>query len=190
MHRLYRLTLGIMILPALMLGCASVNVSQDYDVDTDFSRLKTYAWQSRAAEKSAEGPAHNPLLESRIRKAVDRNLAQKGFRTAESGSADFHVAHRYSVRRKIDSGGVRTGVGIGIGGSRTFGGVGVSGSPVREIDEGLLVIDATDADSGELMWRGTGTYEAKQEKDPRKTTQRINQVVDKIMAQFPPPAQD
>jgi hypothetical protein len=189
MHHPYRLGVCLLILLSVTAGCASVKVSQDYDVTTDFSRLQTYAWHPGAPEKSGGAPTDNPLLASRIRAAVEKNLSQMGYRKIETGSPDFYVTTTYSVRSKIDSGGVRTGVGIGIGGSGTFGSVGVSGSPVREIKEGTLVIDVSDANQGGLLWRGTGTYEVKPEKDPQKTTEKINRVVEKIMAQFPPQPQ-
>lgn len=172
----------------LMVGCTGIKVSQDYDVKTDFSSLKTYAWKSAAQQKTGDVRVDNPLLDERIRKAVDDRLAQKGYRKTARDRPDAYLAYTYQIRRKVGSEGVQTGIGVGMGGSGGFGGVGLStGGGVNEYDEGTLVIDILDAAAGELLWRGTASRRLLEASDPEKTTRWVNETVDRILAQFPPP---
>jgi hypothetical protein len=175
---------------AVAMGCTGVRVSQDYDPEADFARLQGYAWQTDKDTTNGNPLADNPLLQERIRNAVEQTLAAKGFRQVARGEADFLVKHRYQVRQKVGSENVRTGIGIGTGGSGTFGGIGVStGGGVREYNEGTLVIDIIDAGTGELLWRGMGSREVFTHSDPEKTTRAVNETVAKILQPFPPAMQ-
>lgn len=169
------------------LGCSGLEVSQDYDLNTDFGDLKSFAWKSEAQIKSGDVRVDNPLLDNRIREAVERTLTEKGFRKSSDGTADVAVSYTYQIRRKVGSDRVRTSIGFGSGSGGSFGGVGVStGGGVSEYDEGVLVIDITEPGSGNLLWRGTGTRRLARRSNPEQITAEIDETVDKILAQFPP----
>ncbi len=63
----------------LFAGCSGIEVSQDYNMNVNFSNLKTFNWYSAKQKKTNDLRVDNLLLDSRIRKAVDRSLAQKGY---------------------------------------------------------------------------------------------------------------
>ena len=69
----------ILTLFFFLLGCASIKVSQDYDLSKDFSGLKTYDWQTGTQPKTGDIRVDNPLFDDRIRSAVDRSLLEKGY---------------------------------------------------------------------------------------------------------------
>jgi hypothetical protein len=48
------------------------------------------------------------------------------------------------------------------------------------------VIDIVDAEAGRLVWRGSGSRRISTSPTPQKTTQRINEAVEAILARFPP----
>ena len=172
---------------AIFTGCSGIEVSQDYDVVADFTNLKTFDWYLAKQIKTDDLRVDNPLLDSRIRKAVDRILAQKGYQRIFKGTPDFYVGYKYAILTRIGSERVSTGIGFGFGGSGSFGSIGIgSGSDVREYDEGMLVIDITDTINRKLLWRGTGTRHVSRHSDPAKITKEINENVEKILAQFPP----
>jgi len=171
----------------IFIGCSGIEVSQDYDVAADFSNLKTFDWYLAEQKKTGDLRVDNLLLDSRIRKAVDRLLAQKGYQRISQGTPDFYVGYKYAILTRIGSERVSTGIGFGFGGSGSFGGIGVgTGGDVREYDEGMLVIDITDTKNGKLLWRGTGTRRVSRHSDPEKITKEVNENVEKILAQFPP----
>jgi len=171
----------------IFIGCSGIEVSQDYDVAADFLNFKTFDWNLTKQKKTGDLRVDNPLLDSRIRKAVDRSLAQKGYQRIIKGTPDFYVGYKYGILTRIGSERVRTGIGFGFGGSGSFGGIGIgTGSDVREYYEGMLVIDITDTKNGKLLWRGTGTRRVSKHSDPERITKEVNENVDKILAQFPP----
>jgi hypothetical protein len=48
------------------------------------------------------------------------------------------------------------------------------------------MVDIIDSGSGDLLWRGTGTRTFVPHADPEKATKWINEIVQKILDQFPP----
>ena len=189
--RTYRVHKGLIFIVLLVLlwGCSSIRVSQDYDLSGQFLSLETYAWQTDHQPQIGDIRVDNTLLDARIRSAVDRSLAEKGYRKVGGDVADFHVAYTYQIGSKIESDNVTFGFGFGGGGGGRYGGIGIdSAGRVREYDEGLLVIDLLDVSTGELLWRGNGTSRVDQHPKPEEAEKRIRQVVEKILAQFPPQA--
>ena len=182
----------IFLLVALLgTSCSGVKVSQDFDSATNFSKLKTFAWQSATQEKTGDIRVDNPLLDSRIREAVEQTLTGNGYRPESKGTPDFYVGYELSIRTRIGSDGASTSVGFGVGGgssgSGSFGGIGVSsGGGVQEYDESMLVIDITDTKTKDLLWRGTATDRVSRHATPEETTQTVNEMVGKTLAQFPP----
>jgi hypothetical protein len=185
MSKLQQLILSALI--TVIFSCSSVQVSQDYDPETDFAKLKTFDWQSETQEKTGDVRVDDQLMNSRIRKAVERMLRAKGYQKVTQMAPDFYVAYQYTIQQKIETDNVRTGIGIGYGGRGRYGGIGVSsGADVSSYDEGLLVIDVIDSGSVKLLWRGKGTRRVSQHSEPEKTTQTVNEAVEKILNQFPP----
>jgi hypothetical protein len=175
---------------AFLMGCSSVQVSQDYLPETPEDRffdLKTYQWQSEKQKLTGNQLIDNPLLIKRIRTAIDHTLAEKGYRLITDGEPDFVVAYSYSLRAKIESGGSGSSVGFGFGTFGRFGGVGIrTGQEIREYDQATLLIDLINPQSGDLLWRGNGTRRVGQHPTPEKTTKMINEMVLRILDQFPP----
>jgi len=51
---------------------------------------------------------------------------------------------------------------------------------------GLLRIDVIDPKSGHILWRGKGTHRGEQHWKPETKIEKIDELVDKVLAQFPP----
>ena len=180
-----------LVLCAVMLvavgGCSSVKVSQDYDPGKVLPVMKTYRWKTEAQARTGDVRIDNPLLDARIRKAVDRVFSEKQIRKAAGAVPDFEVEYQFSITTKIQSDDLRTGFGFGMGRYGQHGGMAIStGSTVTQYDQGLLVIDLTDLKSGDLLWRGKGTRRLPEHTDPVSTEKIFNELVEKILAQFPP----
>ena len=168
-------------------GCSGIKVSQDYDLGKVLPVMKTYQWKTTTQAQTGDVRVDNPLLDARIRKAVDRAFSEKGFQKVTAGTPDFEVGYQFSISKKIQSDDLRTGFGFGMGSYGRHGGVAIStGSTVTQYDQGLLVIDLTDVKSGDLLWRGNGTHRLPEHIDPEKTEKIVKEIVEKILAQFPP----
>ena len=177
----------IMLCFIIFLGCSSVQVSQDYEPTTNFSNLKNYKWQSNEQEKTGDIRIDNPLLDKRIREAVDRSLSEKGYQSDNQSSYDFYVAYKMTIQKRIETDDISTNIGFGLGTYGRHGGIGIStGRRVNEYDEAMIVIDIFNSKDNDLLWRGKSTSRMSQHSTPEKTTEFVNKIIEKIMAQFPP----
>ncbi len=170
-----------------LFSCSTIRVSQDYNTLQDITGLQTYKWKSLEQEPSKDIRIDNQFLDSRIRTAIELYMRSAGFTEVSNDTPDFFIQYNYSIKRRIKSDNVQTGFGIGVGSYGRRGGVSVhSGSNIREIDEGLFVIDFTKPDSGDLIWRGMGTSQDLLYSNPEKATVSINALVEKIIGQITP----
>jgi hypothetical protein len=173
-----------------LLACAGVDVSQDYDTAADFSGLRSFDWFPGGRPASGDPEVDSPFLDRRIQDALVRELGSRGFIKVEDRTPDFFVNYHVSVRQKLSSSGMSVGYGVGSWGSWGGVGVGVGTPSVRSYDEGTLVIDVIDAESKQLLWRGTGSQAVKSSPKPHETTAAVDRAVAAILAQFPPTPED
>ncbi|MEE9227024.1 MAG: DUF4136 domain-containing protein [Acidobacteriota bacterium] len=165
----------VWLLCLLIVPAAWATVSVDFDHQAEFSRFQTYSWMA--------GTPANPIAQKRFEAAVNRELAEKGYEMVD-GDADFYVV-THAARS------TRTQVDINSYGyydrypSRGWGGGMSTGTAtVREIPMGTILVDILDAESRELIWRGTATaaISTKAEKNEKK----LNKLVGKMFKKFPP----
>jgi hypothetical protein len=181
-----KLNFTSLIVLVAIYGCAGIRVSQDYPAEIDYSVLKTYAWQSETQEKTGDIRLDSSLRDSRIRSAVDKFLKEKGYRQVVDARPDFDVAYQQKIYNRIDSDS-GSGFVFGMGSFGSGGGIGFSvGNRTNTYDEIMVVIDILNPADGDLVWRGTGTRIYAPHATPEKITKRIDQTVQKILAQFPP----
>lgn len=172
---------------ASLAGCSSIQVSQDYRKSADFSGLSSFSWTADVQEKTGDVRADNPLMVDRIREAVEQTLIAKGMRKADRNEADILVKYHFEIRQKVRSDDVRGGFGFGYGTMGRGGGIVIgTGGDVQTYDEALLVIDLLRPKENDLLWRGNATYRLAEHSSPEKTTEQVNEAVEKIFAQFPP----
>lgn len=188
MKKYYRVSvLACSLLAMFILGCSGIEVSQDYNPDSDFSRLKTYAWKNKDQQKTGDIRVDSQLMDDRIRKATEKKLLEKGFRKSTGQPPDFFMIYTYSISKKIHSTPARTGMGFGYRNYGRYGTVGIrTETEIDEYDEGLLVIDFLKPDSDIILWRGKSTRIVNTHSTPEKIIQDIHQTIGKMLAQFPP----
>ena len=117
---IHRLVLGVCVLGALALGCATFDVRSDYDRSVDFSAYRSFAWleppvrepQDLPQDRSAqEVLLHNSLLDKRLRAAVDRALAARGLESTDGEAADLLLRYRVGVDEHTEVVGGTIGTG-------------------------------------------------------------------------------
>jgi hypothetical protein len=168
---------------ALLAGCSSYDIKYDYDMDSNFSNYKTYKWLPRAtpANGSAEAAMqNNSLLDNRIRGAVDTQMAAKGF-TVTEGEPDVYVVYYTGLKDKVDV----TDWGYTYAGSYWGGGLGRN-VDVYQYTEGTLIVDIVNAPTKQLAWRGSATGVVEPGRTPEQMEARVNDVVARIFANYPP----
>ena len=163
-------------------ACSTVDIGVDYDHEEDFSAFQTYDWLPVEPEPTGDPRVDTPMLHDRFRYGIDRVLKEKGFQTSRS-DPDFWVTYHLGVESKLDVQTVNQPYGRH-GWARS-----VPETHVTEYDEGTIIIDIADAREKELVWRGVGTGRMPNtQRKPDEMTQRIYEVVDDILADFPPGA--
>ena len=168
----------------VMAGCASVQVSQDYDPHADMSRYGTWQWRDLVQAATGDIRVDNPLLDKRIRRAVEIHLVGRNISPA-SGKPDLYLTYHLVIEQKILSDTYYSTVGVGSYYHPWYGGVGTE-TRIRQYDESRLTIDIYSAGTGDLLWRGVGRFRLRTHKTPEEAAEATRRTVDKILFQFPP----
>ena len=167
-------------------GCSSISTSTDYDPTVDFTQYKTYMWY--AGEMPADDELTKyPLIKKRIANSVEKALDAKGYTKGTQDNYDFVVIIHAGTKEKVQMNTYDYG-GYGYGGYGRGGwGGGMSTTDVNYYDEATLIVDIHDADKKELAWRGTATgVVSKSQKTQAEAQADADEVINKIMADFPP----
>jgi len=168
-----------------LVSCSGIRVSQDYEQGYNFAALKTFAWKPET--DNTYGLKDNELVDKRIRVAIEKQLAAKSYKQVESATADFFVSYGMTIKQKLSSSNVSGGISIGRSSFGRFGSVGMStGSQIDAYDQGTLLIDISDPQEGDLIWRGISTQAVYEHSSPDETTAIVNETVEKVLKQFPP----
>ena len=176
MKPIRRTAVGTMFF-VVMLGAAfAQHIQTDFDHQANFSQYKTYSWQQIKAADS--------LWDSRIKTAVDAQLAAKGWTQVDSGGDVAVVAIKTTqTQRSLQT--FYDGFGGGWG-WRRFGGGGFGEATTTEQDykEGTLVVDMFDAKTKQLIWRGSAEDTLSDKAD--KNEKNLDKGVEKMFKHFPP----
>ena len=166
----------------LAAGCASFRVETDFDPSFAFGELESYAWLPDAPEQQLDVRLHNALVDGRIRGAVERKLAERGFEQVAPEEADFFVLHHVGLETGISVQTIQTSHRYRRGGWSVGG---TTRTNVREYERGTLMIDVLLRDRS-LVWRGSTSARIQSSSSPERRAERINDAVDSILNRFPP----
>ncbi len=170
--RLRILLPALFALLALGATACAQDVHTDYDHHANFSQYHTYSW--------ARVKTSDPLWESRIQDAVDKELQSKGWRRVDSGG-DVALTAIGSTQNQKE---YQTFYN-GLGGGWFWGGFGdTATTSTVNYTVGTLVLDMYDTNSKRLIWRGTATKSLSDKTDKNEKT--LEKSVDKMFDHFPP----
>jgi hypothetical protein len=158
------------------LACAGkpvVNFAYDHSVS--FAGVKTYAWFD---DPNFQMPGGNSIVDGqfidrRVRAAVEKELAKKGYVKSDSGEADIYISYSTNPAGVVS----QDKFGRYAWWSPTY----VGGTKYQK--EGSLVLDVRDR-GRRLVWRGfkqaiIGT-------NPEAVGRDIDDAVDDLLGKFPP----
>tara|TARA_B100001939_G_scaffold200310_1_gene172168 strand:+ start:1720 stop:2256 length:537 start_codon:yes stop_codon:yes gene_type:complete len=165
---------------SVLFSCNTIRVSSDFNNNTDFSKLKTYAFSKNGIDKVKI----NDIDKKRILRAIDVELYNKGFRKS-SIDPDFTINFFTETNQKVNYYPSSNYYGSAV----PYGGMGHYASSWYlnsfRYNEGVLFIDIVDNKKNELVWQGIGKGYIYNDK-PEKKSEKINEMVRKILLQFPP----
>jgi hypothetical protein len=168
-------TIAICVATLSVSACSSKNVNIDFDDSYSFAGQSTYAWLETALER----PASGDQVERRVRRSVDANLTDRGFRLVPIEQADLIVSYQASAadRRVYDTYGYGTG---------RWSGYESTTSTERVYTEGSLTIDIFDAEKKELIWRGNAVETLDPSASPDERDELVAKAVADMFDGFPP----
>lgn len=160
-----RKVMFLILMTCLVVPCFAQNVTVDYNKDFNFAAVRTYRWEN--------GTPADPLMEQRIVKAIESQLARSGLQKSDS-APDVLVATHTSAKEDVRL------TEWGQGPFRWSG----TTIDIQKILVGALIVDILDAKDKQLVWRAiaTGTLSNK----PEKVEAKINKAAEKMFNKFPP----
>lgn len=167
LHLLFSAALSILMIASV---ASAQDVKTDYDHHANFAEFHTYYW--------AKVQTTNPLWESRIQDAVNRELQSKGWQLVPSGGQVALTA----------VGGARNEQEYqtfynGMGGWR-WGGMGMTTTEPVNYPVGTLVLDFYDAQNRQLIWRGVASDSVSNNSE--KNEKKLDKAINKMFEHFPP----
>ena len=144
----------------LILGCMGVESRTSYNVQTDFSALKSYAWMPGLKEQFT-----NPMYADFYKEAMDTQLAAKGLKSVED-SPDF-IIRTYPTKDHKES-------------YKTFS------SGTIDFHEGMIHMEFVDAKSGDLIWEGAAQAYLSEESKPDEVKKDVYEIVADLLKDYPP----
>lgn len=180
-----QLLIAITLLVVLT-GCADVQVSHDYSADYAFGIDNSFGWNVTLLDEDRGLLQEDELLAERFKKAIKNVLVSRGFQ--QSISPELLVSYIYTVSSMLRSDPVNNGFGFGYGRYGRYGTIGInSGTSIRQYQQGMLEINIHSSRSGGLIWKGTGTREVYTHSSPADISKMVNEMVNAVLNQFPPP---
>jgi hypothetical protein len=165
---------SLFLFAALLLSVSpsfAQDVRTDYDKKINFEQFHTYSW--------GQVQTGNPLWEPRIKEAVDKELSEKGWQKVGSGGDVVVMAvgaakNQQEYQTFYD----------GLGGGWRWGGFGETTTTVQNYRVGTLVVDLYQANSKQLIWRGTSSNTLSNNTEHNEKD--LDKAVDKMFKKFPP----
>jgi len=162
-------------------GCSSISVNSEFNESTDFSALKTFAWMLKTPKGDIDLGGVSQLDQERIQDAIAAELANKGYMEIIAGDSDFHVTYFSRTEERIQVQPMRGPL------IRPYWGMGMGYAEVYQYEVGTLIIDLLYAKQQQIIWRGVAKGALNWQGTTGGKTQLINEAVQKVFAQFPPP---
>ncbi len=184
MRSLIQKAITLLFLVTILGACTGVRVSQDYDSRTALDRFETWHWEEPEQPVSGDLRVDNPLLNKRIRRAIETHLADRNIEMQPS-RPDLAIAYRLVIQPKLENHSYHSSLGGG-GCCYPWSWGGYPDTYIYQYDECQIIIDIKDAVTQTLLWRGTGIYRYQTYKSPDTAAQAMQRTVDRILAQFPP----
>jgi hypothetical protein len=173
----------VVALLAALQGCTTLTVRTDFDPGADFSGLRSFAWLEPPEFPGVHPFQDNTLLRKRVREAVIRKLASKGFEEVPQEQADLLVTYHVTIDERTRYYSYPVGVDYAYGYRGHLIGVGYPGGYSESFQEGTLIVDVIEPAGMQLRWRGWSSGGVPT-RDREKS--RIELTVEKILDEFPP----
>ena len=170
----------ISIFALAITGCAS-NVITDYDSGAVFGNYESWSF----VPARADSEIYVTLDGSRIREAIEREMAQENLQRVAGDDADLLVAWQILTEERLERAGSGFGFGLGFG-SGNFGWGISTQPPIEKVVEGKLVVELVDSKNRQVVWRAASRRYLEESQSPESRQQLIDQIVTDMFEEYPP----
>ncbi len=154
---------------------AAAEGGMEFDRDADFSTYKTYDWIEHKKRPEGSPLAVGGALDTKIRNAIDKQLAAQGFGPALDGEPDFLVSFDGALEQITDIQSDRFQISSGV--------AWVADGDINSYRKGTLIISISEAGSDKRVW---SAWTRNKVKNPKNPDNQINKAVKKLLGKFPP----
>ncbi|MGB3562444.1 MAG: DUF4136 domain-containing protein [Thermoanaerobaculia bacterium] len=165
---------GVLMVVALVSGCASMSVTIEHSQGVDFSEFKTFQYKdSDMSLADTNSAAHRRTVD-----ALKRELSANGLTETDS-RPDLFVTYYGEIAEDatVDP------ATVGYNASSRWYAVGDT-TTFMSVDRGSTVVDLWDASSNDLVWRGRA--DKMLSRNPDANLAKINEGIAKMFRSFPP----
>ena len=179
---------------AFVVAACGPSIQFDRDESIAIPAGATYAYppEDHSADVNADPSQSNTIVQGRIQKAIDGQLAKKGYkRVYDVEQAEFVVRYFWNVKKDTQLVTTTTpvmdpymgwGWGYGYGWGWGYTGFATSTAPVT-ITEGTFILDMVKKDTKKLAWRATWVGEPR---GRAPTQEELNDGAADLLAKVPP----
>lgn len=163
---------GGILVPGLL---TAAEHGMKYDRKADFSSYETYDWIEQKKRPEGSPLAVGGAIDTKIRNAIDKQLAAQGFRPSIDDKADFLVSFDGAMEQVTDIEANRRQIASGV--------AWVVAGDINSYRKGTLIIAVSDAETGKSVW---SAWTRNKIKDPQNPDKQIDKAVKKLLSKFPP----
>ncbi len=178
---------GIAVLSS---GCSSMTIRSSHDPFARFPETGSFGWVAGPQNLPDDPRVDRASLDARIRKAVQSQLATKGYKLASDNNPDFLVAYHVAIEGELTAATVNQNYhswGYGPDGQWSFG-------PHRQLPQssgpgfaqGSLVLDLVDPGATRILWRASAQARIVVSASEQEKDRRVNEAVRRMLERFPP----
>lgn len=165
-----------------LLTACGANIKTEFDQNTDFSDYHRFSWIAPERTEVSDPILDSQLLSERVHRAVTQVLGDKGYQRV-SDAPDFLITYHTASKSKLRT----SPFSVSFGYSRFYSpwehSVIFNDPQMESYEEGILMLDVTDAHTNRLIWRGWDRSILTQE---NFSDEAIMSSVTDILARFPP----
>jgi hypothetical protein len=176
MHKfLIAIAAAVVLTPPAMAG---MKVGSESREGADLSTYETYSWQAADPASSGLLVAEGTRLAGALEEIGDKALARKGRRRTVDDEGSLIIRYRGFAKEMVGT------YGAAYAPPDVTWIVG-SSAPPMVYKQGTLLVEALDAESGELLWAGWASDALEAFPNREKIARKAEKAMAKIMKKFP-----
>jgi hypothetical protein len=181
---------GILLLTAVLAACSTVQVQSKKDNDFDFSTLHHFGWANVGSDIDPAIGLPRADADDTLRRVITENFEKRGYQYVRPEEAEFLLSYQLAIDRRLDERVMDSGANIGPGwGNKNIDEMAYNKKAnetyIIEYSEGSLIIEARQAGTSLLLWRGVAQGEIHEEYSEAQKEQRMRKAVASVVKQFP-----